>query len=444
LISAKLRRALAALSATAVLCLLAYSRALSLPLISDDYLQVQLGRDYGPFNNWHNLAADALYRCRATSILVTYWTERLFGVGPLVLNVSSLVVHVMNTWLVLALGCWRLIGWRLSCVAACFFAIYQGHQEAVMWYAALPELLVFLFAMASFHGWIAWLQESRHRELYYAGSLACYVLALLSKESGVVVGPLLVLAALAERRAIREWWWRAVPFAALAAVNFAMIYGARSGHLHFQDGTFSLQGPFWIVVPVSIGRLLWIWGLFSLIVLLWWREARWIRLILVAAAWAVITLLPYSFLTYMPRVPSRHTYLASVGLALLVGAGLLTFAQRFRARPWAVGALATVLLAHQCLYIWTKKHRQFMERAAPTEQLLAVAANHQGALYLECFPYHGSLATLAVQMTYGGRVRVIFDPAEAERSNARKINLCAVQQPAQARVASASTADGPQ
>ena len=31
--------------------------------------------------------------------------------------------------------------------------------------------------------------------------------------------------------------------------------------------------------------------------------------------------MPYSFLTYMPRLPSRHTYLASVGLAFIVAAG---------------------------------------------------------------------------------------------------------------------------
>jgi hypothetical protein len=441
LTSAKLWRALAALSATAVLCLLAYSRALALPLISDDYLQIQLGRDYGPSGGWQNLAADALYRCRATSILITYWTERLFGVQPLVLNISSLLVHVLNTWLVLALGYWRLIGWRVSAVAACFFAIYQGHQEAVMWYAALPELLVFLFGVASFLCWIAWLQESRRRELYYAGALACYLLALLSKESGVVVGPLLVLAAWGERRALREWWWRTLPFAALAIVNFALIYGARSGHLHFHDGTFSLQAPFWIVVPVSIGRMLWIWGLASLLALLWWREVRWLRLLLVATGWTVITLLPYSFLTYQPRVPSRHAYFASVGLALLVAAGLLTFAHRFRAKPWAIGALATILVAHQCIYLWVRKHRQFVERAAPTEQLLSLAANHQGTLYLECFPYDTSLATLAVKMTYGDRVRVVFDAAEAERTSARKLNLCVAQPPA--RVASASTAGGP-
>ena len=437
----KLPRAWPVLAATAVLCLLAYWRALSLPLISDDYLQIQLGRDYGPMTHWRDLARDALYRCRATSILITYWTERLFSATPLVLNVSSLLLHVLNTWLVLALGYWRIIGWRVAAVAACFFAVYQGHQEAVMWYAALPELLVFLFTVASFLCWIAWLQKEQWREVWYAAGLALYILALLSKESGVVVGPLMAVAAIAHGRRLREWWWRTLPFAALALADFLTIYAARANHLHFQDGTFSLSAPFWIVVPVSVGRLLWIWGLISLCALFHWREHKWLRMLCVAAAWIVITLLPYSFLTYMPRVPSRHAYFASVGLALIIAAGALSFREHFRALPWAAAALATVLLAHQCVTLWVRKHRQFLERAAPTEQLAELAGRHNGPLYLECFPYDGSIAVLVVKMTSGDRVQLTLDAREARRMNATRINLCAPQ-PDAARAASAGTTGG--
>ena len=44
--------------------------------------------------------------------------------------------------------------------------------------------------------------------------------------------------------------------------------------------------------------------------------------------WMLITLLPYSLLTYIPYVPSRHTYLAGAGLALLVALGSMKAAQR--------------------------------------------------------------------------------------------------------------------
>ena len=403
-----LPRAALALAAIAVLCLLAYWRALSLPLISDDYLQVGLSRDYGPVSGWGNLAADALYRCRATSLFLTYWTERCFGFSPFVFNVSSLIVHILNSWMVLALGTWRIVGWRVSFFAACFFAVYQGHQEAVMWYAALPELLVFLFAMACLLFWIRWLQSVSTGKVWYAASLICYVLALFSKESAVAVVPLLGLALCLERTGWKRRLLALVPFAVLAVLYFAMIYATRDQHQFFHDGTFSVHGPFWLVVPFSFGRLLWIWGLLSLLALLYWRARQFLTLIWVASAWIVVTLLPYSMLTYMSRVPSRHTYFASAGLALIVGAAFLTFRERARTRTWAVGGLACLIIVHHCVYLWTKKQNQYLVRAAPTEVLLQRASHADGAILLGCFPYDRSVAVAAVGVRYGPHTKVVF------------------------------------
>jgi len=424
------RRLVWALAISALLCLLAYGRALSLPLISDDYSQIQLGRDYGPVSGWANLAADALYRCRATSILLTHWTDQVFGLTPLAFNASSLLLHMLNTWLVLALGSWRVIGWRISCVAACFFAVSEGHQEAVMWYAALPELLVFTFALASVLLWIAWLQGGATRQSLYAGSLICYILSLLSKESGVAVVPLLALIILAERTDWKRRLLRILPFAVLAVVDFAMIYGARANHLHFQDGTFSIHGPFWIVLPTSAARLLWIWGLLSLLALAWWRARQWLTLLAVSAGWIVFTLLPYSFLTYMPRVPSRHTYFASVGLALIFAAGFLRFHERFGARRWVISLLGAVVVAHHCTYLWTRKQAQYLERAAPTEALLAIAKEHGGPIYLACFPYDRSIARVTLEVIHGDRVPLILIDESMPDEASRVWNLCATAAPA--------------
>jgi hypothetical protein len=423
------RRALLALAATAALCLLAYSQAMRLPLIADDYLQIQLGRDYGPTSGWAQLASDALYRCRATSLVLTYWTERLFGLSPLAFNASSLLLHVLNSWLVLALGYWRFVGWRVSTVAACFFAVYQGHQEAVIWYAALPELLVFFFALSSVWFWIAWLQRDTGRVVCYGAALACYVLALLSKESAVAVVPLLALIVLVERTHWKARLALLAPFAALAVADFAMIYAARTNHLFFHDGTFSLHGPFWVVLPVSAGRLLWVWGCASLAVLVFRRARQWMPLIAVAGVWIVITLLPYSFLTYMPRVPSRHTYFASAGLALIVAAGFLTLRECSRRRVWVAGLLAGIVVSHQCIYLWTRKQRQFQERAAPTEALLRLARQHRGPLYVGCFPYDRSIAEATVEVYYGDRVQVVLGPRPPGTGAVRVWDLCGGSQP---------------
>src|SRR5258705_12289563 len=143
------KRLIALVLALAALSLLAYLRSLSLPLISDDYLQVHLGRQYGPVTGWPGLAADPLYRSRSTSILLTHWTEQLFGVSVMAFHLTGLFLHILNVLLVFATGAWKRIGLRAAFLSAAFFAVYEGHQEAVIWYSALPELLLFFFSLAS-------------------------------------------------------------------------------------------------------------------------------------------------------------------------------------------------------------------------------------------------------------------------------------------------------
>lgn len=375
------------------LAVLAYWPAVGLPFISDDYVQIDLARMYGPVSNWDDLARDPLYRCRATSLLLTYWTYELFGLSTWAYSCSSLAIHILNTWLVFALGIWTAVGWRVSTAAAAFFAIYQGHQEAVIWYAALPELLVFFFGLLSLLCWIRWLRSGGRA--WYSLSIVCFVLALLSKESAVAVAGLMALAAIVKKRRVPL---AIVPFGGLVAVYAALIFLARKEHMHFNDaGTFSLSAPFVQTLLRSTMRLFWFTGLLSLIALGVWREWRFSRLLAITGAWIVIGLLPYSFLTYMPFVPSRHTYLASVGLALIVGAAAIAIRDRFPGR-WVPAAVATAVLLHQCGYIWFRKVPQFVERAAPTERLIEFARQVDGAVHVECFPYPMEVAELALEI----------------------------------------------
>jgi hypothetical protein len=388
------------LAVLAALGVVAYLRSAQLPFISDDYIQVDLGWKYGALSGWRDLILDPLYRCRSTSLVLTYWTWRFFDLNPLAYNWSSIVLHVLNTWLVFGLGAWRLIGWRPAAVAAGFFAIYEGHQEAIMWYAALPELLVFFFTVLAFLCWVLWLQSGCRRHRYYVAALAAFLLALASKESSVVAVPLMLAAAAVERPRWRQTIPRLVPMAVLGVAYALLIHASRSEHLFYHDGTFSLSAPFLKTLMVSVGRLFWFWGLASVLVLLALRPSRWRRTLMFAAIWIVVTFLPYSFLTYMPRVPSRHTYLASAGLSLVVAAALLAFRARAgRAHSWAMPVLVALLVVHNCGYIWTRKQAQYLERAAPTESLLRFARRVPGPIYLRCFPYGPVIAQLALEVT---------------------------------------------
>ncbi len=401
------------MAALAALAVVAYLPSTFLPFIADDYLQILLGRDYGPSSGWGKVASDVLYRSRETSLIMTYWTERLFGVHPAAYNWSSVLVHVLNTWLVFGLGMSRRIGFRVAAVAAAFFAIYEGHQEAVIWYAALPELLVFLFSLASVLAWLLWVKSDGRKWGWWLASLAAFVVAIYSKEPGVVVIPLVVLLSLAEGARRRLLLW-VLPFVAIAIPYAWGIFAASATHLHLNDGTFSVHAPVLKVLWNSSVRLFWFWGLLSLIALAAWRVREHAKLVALAAAWIVITFGPYVFLTYMPRVPSRHTYFASAGLSLIVAAAFLAARERFQPRwRWAPAALALVIFAHNCGYLWIVKQRQYAERAEPTERLLQFAQSRPGPIYVHKFPYSVLIAEFAVKVALGKEVIPLEGPSHA-------------------------------
>jgi hypothetical protein len=62
--------------------------------------------------------------------------------------------------------------------------------------------------------------------------------------------------------------------------------------------------------------------------------------------------------------------------------------------------LALVLL-HNTVYLWTKKRAQFVERAAPTNQLIGFARRTPGAIWMQCFPLAALTAGEALRLATG-------------------------------------------
>jgi hypothetical protein len=252
----------------------------------------------------------------------------------------------------------------------------------------------------------------------YALASICFVLALLSKEPAVVLVPLLVLVTWVETRS-----WRRValvaPLALATAVYMFGIFTGQKGNQHFSDGTFSIHAPVLWVWANSFGRLFWVWGLSCLAVLAACRMLRrqWPAL-RVALVWISITLLPYCFLTYMPRIPSRHTYLASAGLGLVAGAAMLALWERtwlrFRWLPWA---FAAAMVLQNSAYVWTRKQAQFEARALPTEALLRYIHTASAPVYVHCFEYGFGAARLVVEVGAGKPASMLIEdsspPADA-------------------------------
>ncbi len=201
--------------------------------------------------------------------------------------------------------------------------------------------------------------------LRVAGRLVLFVLALLSKESAFILVPLFALVALDLnfKQDWRKYAAHLLPYCALALVAMVSVALTRSHSFRFSDGSFSLHAPVWLTLPRNFFRVLWIWGVFSgALIFLTSAVVSLRRSAVFAFAWIAIALIPYSFLTYSPQIPSRQLYLASVGLSFLFGLGvaclralLAGLSGRHHSRSGCTAALLVAVLAHNLGYIWIKK-----------------------------------------------------------------------------------------
>jgi hypothetical protein len=388
----------------AFLSVLAYAPFLSLPLLEDDYPILTEGQTYGSPAALPALLHTPVYRQRAVRHWTAYALWEMFHLKPAAYHVATLLLHIANTCLLY----WLLWLWPrmrpAALWAAIFFAVQEGHQEAVVWFSAVDELWKFLFGLGALALFLVAEKPGRHRWLPRTASVVLFALAMISKESAVILPALFFLAIPpAEwRRAIP----RLLPYVILAALAAAAIFAAQSSSFRFSDGSFSLHAPFWITWPKGIARLLWIWGWLALVLV---RRNAWPPI-----AWMAVALIPYSFLTYSTEIPSRQTYLASAGLALLAGLAI----SLIPSRKLAVAVLALIVVQNVA-YLWTKKRTQFLRRAEPTEQLIRFARETPGPIWIRCFPRNGFIAEEAVRLGAGKPVRdVIWNEKEAVEKKA--------------------------
>lgn len=159
---------------------------------------------------------DAFYRpVQGLFYLVIY---SLFGESLFGFHFLNVFLHALNAILVFSLGLKLKFDSRASFFAALLWAVHPIHTEAVTYMSATADpsyalfvMLGILVGLPDFTGW---------RRI---GSLACFVLGLMSKESAIVM-PALVCVCLWLTSENARWKWRSYvrtwPFWVLAALYF--------------------------------------------------------------------------------------------------------------------------------------------------------------------------------------------------------------------------------
>lgn len=317
----------------------------------------------------------------------------LFGTAWWAWRLVTAALHVATAWQVRRLG--TALGWsaRAASLAAVVYAVHPLASETIVWINAQETQLLVLLVVA------AVVAVARCRPWQ---AVALGMLAMLTKEQGVVVLGLGALVVLADRTQ-----WRPRAKAGLGLIVVAAAIGAfrwlvltepnNSEHLEFLSHFMSLSdighgvivlAPL-LTVPIVAGLGPSVWLAASLGGLLGASLGRAVAglprrsvfgLLAFAGAWAVLGLGPAIADIGLPRLDQapgvspdwnfRHLALGLVGPALVMGA-LFARLMDVRGGPVAVCLTLSALAATLALNTWP--YAQLAER-----QQAAIAAVGQG------------------------------------------------------------------
>jgi protein O-mannosyl-transferase len=297
-------------------------------------------------------------------LLINY---KIFGPYPAGWHLVSVGAQVAVTYLVYRLA-WRLVGdRRTALVAALIFGLTPVHIESVAWVSGVTDPLLALFLLPSFLCYLNGRESGVHRRWWLAGSLTLYGLAMLSKETALIL-PMLIFAFewLWQKKAETASRWKAalarvqasllptIPFLLLTVVYLAARWNVLKGLGHTMVPLavstiiftwprllcFYLMHLIWpfglsvfydmpyinhpgvksfflpLAVLIAAGALVWLWA---------HRLERTLpsaqRTVAFACVWLLLPFVPLLDLSVLPVgeiAHDRYLYLPSMGFAILV------------------------------------------------------------------------------------------------------------------------------
>jgi Tfp pilus assembly protein PilF len=299
--------------------------------------------------------------------------------------------------------------------AAVLFAVHPVHTEAVTWIAGLADVSCTFFALLSLYLYMQSSPEQPAFNARLASSAALFFLALLSKETALVLPFLVVLYDTAFRRSrnvpLRAFLPRYVPYVIATGVYLILRFLALGGmaplrnHSELTVGQYAInvlplfsQYLQMLLFPVNLNffhvfhplsSLLETGGIISLIVVAAFTAclvAEWKknRLLFFSLALIAVPLLPVLYIPGVGPNPlaERYLYLPSFGYVLLLGVGFdRAWGQTRIPKPFA--AVLFALLAALFLAGTVERNltwRDYDSIFADTRRKSPEASGHHAAL----------------------------------------------------------------
>jgi 4-amino-4-deoxy-L-arabinose transferase-like glycosyltransferase len=228
---------------------LVYLPALSGGFVADDFFLLDRVRALGGLGHplaYFHLGFFEYYR--PLGFLSQALDRALWGANAAGFHLTNVLLHAISTMLVFVLGR-RLMDRPAALVGALLFALHPASHEAVYWIAARFDLLATCFTLAALA--CLW----RDGAAAYVAGVACFGLALLSKESAL---SLPVMAAACDVL-IRDRDWRSTARRLVPLLALAALYAA----LRSQGADVSLAGgarrlPKFLMMGAALAGLLWV------------------------------------------------------------------------------------------------------------------------------------------------------------------------------------------
>jgi len=208
---------------------------------------------------------------RPLFLLFLLLNYKIFGPYAAGWHLVSVAVHMGVTVLVYLLAR-RLTGDEgTALIAALIFGLHPVHIESVAWISGVTDPLLALFLLPAFLCYLNAREQSARRRSWLAGSLALYGLAMLSKETALIL-PILIFTF--------EWLWRDASGSSGLRLVFERTRTAAARIIPFLLLTFVYLAVRWHVieglghtmVPLDIWTILFTWPhllMFYLCHLIW-------------------------------------------------------------------------------------------------------------------------------------------------------------------------------
>jgi Putative Zn-dependent protease, contains TPR repeats len=424
-------------SISCIPCLLAFLiflPSLASEFIRDDKPQIVNNAE---LRSWQNLPSMFTSSLNSQLAAGVHFYRPLFSTWLMLVNtisgaswvwhLSSIVLHLVCTWLVFRLFKRLLNSEFESVMASIIFAVHPIHVDAVSWISASNEVLFTVFALGAILMLLA-RDKSRSPGLYLFFSTALYAAALLTKETAVTALPILILIEFFNSVSVPEWQTR-LRMIASGVAGYCCVTGAYFlvRHWVLPQATLETARHTWtevffsapsilifylqkLVVPIKLSgfyvnplisspnsAMYWQGGavLISLLVIgyLWLRQK-----LVISVAGCVIFLPLFATLAAVrvyeqgDMAHDRYLYLPSVGFALMIGAVAYRLGQSMCVRTILIATLALIgtLFAWQTLKVqeFYRNDRLFYQRGVDIDSSNALVTAFLGNTYLQEQPDH--------------------------------------------------------